>query len=271
MMDTPGAGTLTIRSAEGVSFAVPLAGPLVRFLAWVIDLAALLVLFLIVNSILAFLRPLSYDLVNGVSIALHFFVVLTYGMFLEWFWRGQTVGKRVMRLRVKDERGLKLRFDQVVLRNLLRVVDMLPLLYLVGGLVCLFSRHNQRLGDIAAGTVVVREPQTRVPDLTQVVGDKYNSFRSHPHLEARLRQLTPPAASTVALEAVMRRDEMDPAQRVSVFAEVAGYFRGLVRFPEEETLGITDEQYVRNALDTIYNVQRAKAKASNENSAPHAG
>ncbi len=247
--------TLVIRSAEGVSFTVPLAGPLIRFIAWIIDVAAILTLLSFINSIAGILGLINSDAAMGVAIAANFIVFLGYGISLEWFWRGRTIGKRFMRLRVKDERGLKLRFEQVVLRNLLRVVDLLPALYLVGGVTCLLSRRNQRLGDIAAGTVVVHEPDTGVPDIEHVTGDKYNSFRDHPHLEARLRQLTPPAASALALEAIARRDAMDPAQRLDVFASIARYFRGIARFPDEDTIGITDEQYVRNVIDTIYNTR----------------
>jgi len=258
-MRTLAAGTLVIRSAEGVSFSVPLAGPLLRFLAWAIDLAAILAALFLLNSAVGVLGVFSRDIATGAYIAANFVVVLAYGIVLEWFWRGQTIGKRFMRLRVKDERGLKLRFDQVVLRNLLRAIDILPVLYLVGGVSCLLSSRGQRLGDIAAGTVVVHEPLTRVPDVEHVTGHKYNSFRGHPHLEARLRQLTPPAASALALEALMRREAIDPDQRVAVFASFAGYFRGIASFPDGDTIGITDEQYVRNVIDTVYNTRGRSA------------
>ncbi len=253
---------LVIRSAEGVSFSIPLAGPLVRFLAWAIDLAAIAAILFVMNGVILLLSLINSDAATGVYIAVSFAVVLGYGIVLEWFWRGQTIGKRFMRLRVKDERGLKLRFDQVLLRNLLRVVDILPALYMAGGLSCLLSRRNQRLGDIAAGTVVVHEPATRIPGAEHLAGDKYNSFRGHPHLEARLRQLTPPAASALALEAIARREAIDAEQRLAVFASFAQYFRSIARFPDEDTIGLTDEQYVRNVIDSIYNTRNRPTVAS---------
>ena len=85
-----------------------------------------------------------------------------------------------------DEQGLRLKFSQVVIRNLLRPVDGLPLAYLLGGLACLISKRAQRLGDLAAGTIVVRHPTIFQPDLDQLMAGKYNSFRDYPHLEARL-------------------------------------------------------------------------------------
>src|SRR5881296_3270092 len=72
-----------------------------------------------------------------------------YGIFFEWAWRGQTIGKRLLRLRVVDAEGVRLQFDQIVTRNLLRFVDMLPALYFVGGVSCWLNRKCQRLGDVA--------------------------------------------------------------------------------------------------------------------------
>lgn len=252
---TSQAKALTIGGTEGVSFSIPLAGPVTRFLAWAIDAAAKMTILMMINMLLGLLVYFNTDVARGLYIFMNFAIVLLYGIVLEWLWRGQTLGKRMMRLRVKDERGLKLRFDQVVLRNLLRAVDALPALYLVGGIACLTSSLNQRLGDIAAGTVVVYEPRTGVPDLKRITGDKYNSFRAYPHLEAQLRQKTPPEAAALALEALMRRDALQDTQRLEVFREFAAYFRRQVEFPEVDTLGLGDEQYVRNVVDSIYNIR----------------
>jgi uncharacterized RDD family membrane protein YckC len=254
------AASLTIGGAEGITFEIPLAGPLSRFLAWVIDLAVITVAFIAMNVVLSLLALINVDIAMGAYMFLSFAILLSYGIIFEWFWRGQTIGKRFMRLRVKDERGLRLRFDQVVLRNLLRVVDLLPVMYLVGGLTCLVSRRSQRLGDIAAGTVVVYEPKTTVPDLKSLAGDKYNTFRKHPHLEARLRQLAPPAAGALAVQALMRRDNLNPADRLAVFKEMADYFRRTVAFPEADTLGIADEQYVRNVVDSLFRTKKTTAQ-----------
>jgi hypothetical protein len=78
---------------------------------------------------------------------------------------------------------------------LLRVVDLLPACYLVGGVACLLSRRAQRLGDLAANTIVVRSRQPPAPDLDQLLAGKFNSLRDYPHLAARLVQrVTPPEA-----------------------------------------------------------------------------
>jgi len=244
---------LTIRSAEGVEFDIQLAGPISRFIAWLIDALAIIVALSILNLGILLLSLYSIDFAIGIQMAVNFALVLSYGIVLEWFWRGQTIGKRVMRLRVIDERGLKLRFEQVILRNLLRAVDRLPFLYMLGGVTSLMTARNQRLGDIAAGTIVTYTPPTIIPNVEDINDTKYNSFRQHPHLEARLRQAISPSVAALALEAITRRDILDPHKRLDLFSQFADYFRSLVTFPEEELMGITDEQYVRNVIDTLYN------------------
>ena len=252
--------TLTIRTPEGISFSMLLAGPVIRFLAWIVDAAAVGVLALLAASASSFIVIVNPDIARAIAIASLFAISLGYGITLEWFWRGQTLGKRLLKLRVVDEQGLNLRFDQVVMRNLLRMVDRLPLFYLVGGVACLLSRHNQRLGDLAAGTVVMRVPSMEEPSIAAAMGGKYNSFRDYPHVEARLRQHVSPAEAALALESLIRRDEFEPGARIELFKELADHFRARAAFPDEATLGMTDEQYVRNVVDSIYNAGRAERK-----------
>src|SRR5262249_50380888 len=166
-----------------------------------------------------------------------------YGALTEWFWRGQTVGKRLFGLRVVDAHGFRLEPAQVIVRNLMRAIDALPGLYLVGGVACFFHRHHRRLGDIAAGTAVVRTPKPLAPDLDQILGGKYNSLRESRHLAARLRQKVSPETAQIAMEALMRRDRLDPAARLKLFGQLASHFRTLVPYPAEVDEQLADEQY----------------------------
>ena len=159
------ASTLDIRLPEGVVFSLPLAGPATRFLAWLVDLLGILAILILVNNLLGLLSLVSADAAGGVAIVLTFAVPIFYGILFEGFWRGQTPGKRALGLRVMDARGLRLDLRQVVIRNLLRAVDGLPALYLVGGTACFFTARAQRLGDLAADTVVVRAERPAAPDL----------------------------------------------------------------------------------------------------------
>ena len=86
-----------------------------------------------------------------------------------------------------DARGLKLHVSQIVIRNVLRAVDMVPIFYMVGGIACAMSRYSQRLGDIAANTVVVRRRPLTIPDTSALLGERYNSLLAYPNLATRLR------------------------------------------------------------------------------------
>ena len=171
---------------------------------------------------------------------------------MEWYWQGQTLGKKLLRLRVMDAQGLRLQFSQVVIRNLLRFVDSLPALYLVGGLVCLFNQRAQRLGDFAANTIVTWNPRISEPDLNQLLEGKYNSFHEYPHLEARLRQHVTPQEAQIAVQSIMRRDTLVPQERITLFRELSDYFKTLITFPQEATDGISDERYVRNVVEAVF-------------------
>src|SRR5204862_805672 len=140
-------------------FSLILAGPVTRFLAWAVDMACIGALSSAVGTLLGFLGLISPDLARGIIVLAYFVIQVGYGMVLEWFWRGQTLGKRLLRLRVMDEQGLRLQPSQIVIRNLLRFIDSLPVFYLVGGIASLVSRRAQRLADFAANTVVIRQPK----------------------------------------------------------------------------------------------------------------
>jgi hypothetical protein len=157
-----------------------------------------------------------------------------------------------------DEQGLRLQFSQIVIRNLLRFIDSLPALYLVGGLACLFNKRAQRLGDFAANTVVVWSPRIAEPDLNQLLESKYNSFREYPHLEARLRQNVTPFEAQIAVESIVRRNELDSQARIALFRDLSGYFKSIASFPQEATDGISDEQYVRNVVEALYRPKAPK-------------
>lgn len=251
-MRNAGSNTVLIRTPEGIGFSLLLAGPLVRFLAWVIDAACITAATTSIVTVLRVFTLVSIDLGAALITLAGFLVSVGYAIALEWFWNGRTLGKRLLRLRVMDAGGLQLKFNQVVIRNLLRVVDGLPLFYLAGGTACLASSRYQRLGDIAAGTIVVRSPEIFLPNIEKLAGEKYNSLREYPHLASRLRQKVSREEASIALRAVLRRDELEPAARKELFREIAERFRGLVRFPQEALDGVADERYVRNVVEIIY-------------------
>jgi uncharacterized RDD family membrane protein YckC len=246
------ANTLQLKTPEGIVFSLPLAGPVSRLLAWLVDQACIVAATDLIRTVLRGLGVFTPQLASAASILTFFAITIGYAIALEWFWRGQTLGKRVLNLRVMDEQALRLEFSQIVVRNLLRFADALPALYLVGGIACTVSRKFQRLGDLAGNTIVVRNAETVQPNLDQLLGGKFNSLLEHRHLAARLRQRVSPAMAAVALEALLRRDEFLPPARLQLFADLATHFRSIVTFPPEAVEQLSDEQYVRNAVEILY-------------------
>lgn len=255
--------SLEVRTPEGVVFQIPIASPFSRCLALAIDFAAVSALSILMMQIARFLQisaaqipvvgEILVDFGTGAIILFQFAIAILYGIVSEWLMNGQTLGKRLFGLRVIDERGLSLGFKQVVIRNLFRMLDSLPsTFYLIGGLACLFTHRCQRIGDIAAGTLVVREVSSAPPSLDQLSLSGDNSFGTVPHVEARLRQRTTPAEARIAFDAIVRRDELDPESRLKIFSNLADHFRETVEFPEEITIGLSDEQYVRNVVDSLF-------------------
>jgi hypothetical protein len=105
---------------------------------------------------------------------------------------------------------------------------------------------------MVAGTVVVHNPIRPEPDLEQMLGTKYNSLREHPHLAARLRQRTSAKEAQLALEALMRREELLPESRIELFRDLANHFGSLVEIPPEMRESMPDEQFVRNVADVLF-------------------
>jgi uncharacterized RDD family membrane protein YckC len=263
---TQQAGTwnvVVIETSEGVQFSLPLAGPVSRFLAWLVDQVVILGACSMAGQLLRVFGAVSMDLTIGISIVAYFAIWIGYGITLEWLWHGQTIGKRVLRLRVLDATGMKLRFSQIAVRNLMRFLDALPFLYFVGGVSMLLSERYQRLGDSIADTIVLRQRRLTVPDQARIDrGERYNSFLEIPHLAARLRQRTSPELAHLAYQALLRRDDLTVETRIEVFRGLADRFRDMVRFPDEMTASLTDERYVRNALGVLM------AKASLQQTGP---
>ena len=107
--------------------------------------------------------------VYAVMIILLFLVFAGYFAFFEWIWNGQTPGKRWLKLRVIREDGRPITFWEAAVRNLLRSFDMMPLPFYSIGLISVFSTtRDQRVGDMVAGTVVVREREAEAPAFSQV-------------------------------------------------------------------------------------------------------
>jgi len=211
---------LVVATPEQVAFRFETAGLGSRFAAQLLDL-------LVLTAILVSLGLAGIGLaaVTGqVGPGLLVFVVLGFASFWAYWilpealWSGQTVGKYVLHLRVIDARGGPITAGQAVIRNLLRVVDFLPWSYALGTVVMFGTVRSQRLGDLAAGTIVIRERSAvRLDDLVaeaeaEAAGGPRIASRPAPRLDPRLHRFVQAYAQ--------RRPDLPPERRAQLAREV---------------------------------------------------
>ena len=147
MLDT----AYAIQTPEGVGLELSTAGVVVRFLAWNVDLLIRVAFYLVTGMVLSNLGEFGL----GLYLMALFLIEWFYPVLFEVFNQGQTPGKKAFRLRVLQDDGVPVSWSASLIRNLLRVVDFLPVAYGFGLVCMLLNRDFKRLGDLAAGTVVV--------------------------------------------------------------------------------------------------------------------
>ena len=151
---------LVVATPERVSFDYKVAGLATRGIAQLIDLLILsAVLMALYFSAIALEAIGSDSAAFLVAVIGSFVIVFGYFWACESFWSGQTIGKRVFRLRAVGDRGEPMTFVQAGIRNVVRIVDFLPYAYGVGLVALFVNGRGKRLGDLAAGTIVVKDSE----------------------------------------------------------------------------------------------------------------
>lgn len=178
--------TLIIETPERVPLAFALASIGNRFLAVAIDhtiqylgIAITAIIFLFAAGVFTSDDPTIVDSIGidtpnwiiAVMIIVLFLLFTGYFAFFEWWWDGQTPGKRLMKLRVIREDGRPITLWEAIARNLLRIFDAIPgfviPIYSVGLIVVFLNSRDQRVGDMFAGTVVIRERADEAPTFAE--------------------------------------------------------------------------------------------------------
>ena len=156
----------TIDTPENIEFAYDIAGIGSRFLAAIIDTLligmAQVVIFLLIGLTISTLDLRSNatgSVVLALGTLLAFVILWGYYIAFELLWNGQSPGKRAIGLRVVREGGRPITFLGSAIRNLIRIADFLPAFYGIGVVVMFIDRRARRLGDLAGGTLVVKERQ----------------------------------------------------------------------------------------------------------------
>jgi uncharacterized RDD family membrane protein YckC len=213
---------------ERIIFEHPLAGPFHRFSAYLIDLA--LLTFLVIVATIASL-VLTLGSISGLGLALVAYFALTwgYGAACEGLFNGQTPGKRLMGIRVVSDRGVPITGAQAVLRNLVGVVDgAVPFWFLLGLPSMVLTRKFQRLGDLAAGTMVVIEQRRRPLRLERVSGREIDKVLAW--LPVRISAGA--GLSRAVSDYVRSRGRIGPVRREEMAGKLAPILRRRYRLPQ---------------------------------------
>src|SRR5690606_17690014 len=169
---------LTIETPEGVTLELTLAGLGSRFGAAAVDIliqGVVLLAIVLALSLAGSVVPADLGMFAvGVGTLIIAVVVVGYYLLFEALNAGRTPGKAAFGLRVTTVDGTPLSLAAVTLRTLMRLIDFLPAAYAVGALAIVVTARNQRLGDLVAGTVVVRDrqppPPSSVADAAEPLG-----------------------------------------------------------------------------------------------------
>lgn len=223
---------IEISTPERVTVAYELAGVGSRMLAQAID--ALIVLAIVIG-VLTGAGVLSGPLALAVAIGGVTLAPVGYFLLLEWLRRGSTPGKAALRLRVVSASGEPIGLQDSAVRNLLRIVDFLPFAYVVGGICAMVSRDGRRLGDMAAGTVVVRVEDERAE------GAFAGTFAAA--AAAAGRDPIPPELMAVAVAYRRRLRQIEPGARAGLAARITERIEPYWPRPA----GMGEEEYVVRA------------------------
>ena len=212
--------TVEVETPEHVRFRFRAAGPTRRAWAYLIDLLVRAGILLAIELVLVLgtghhLRVGKAVMSGGTLLAL-FFIEWAYFVAFEAAWNGTTPGKRALRLRVVKAGGYPLSFMDAVLRNLLRTADFLPVGYVLGLVAMTWDGRFMRLGDRAAGTMVVIEDPVRVaPPIV------LEPPPTAPELEAFPHHVVLPLPEREAIELLLRRRDLSRGRRLELAEMVA--------------------------------------------------
>lgn len=173
---TEPARTRSVVTPEAVQLTPDVAGLGSRMIATIIDSLIQVALGVGITFLFLAIPAADFDSPGTLVTVLYalslFLVIWGYFPLFEGLWKGRTPGKRLQRLRVIQVNGQPLTLGPLLVRNLLRLIDFLPAYYALGALTMLLTSKSQRLGDLAAGTIVIREHPAPAPTPLSLQADE---------------------------------------------------------------------------------------------------
>lgn len=213
----------------GIELEAQIAGPVPRFLAFGLDLLIRSVLMLVLSMAL-----IPFGEAGGGFILIAFFVIeWFYPVIFEVFRKGQTPGKKALGISVVLDDLTPVTFGSSVIRNLLRVADFLPMMYLTGLITMVMNQRFQRLGDMAAGTLVISTRETAraaAPDDITPLAPSVQLSRNEQTAIINFLQRSPKLSDARKNELATILDEVThPAgnDRVTILHRLGAWFLGV--------------------------------------------
>jgi len=236
----------TITTPEHVEIRLEPAGAGSRFLAIIIDSLMTNGLALAVLWVAATLLPAGFALAIYVSASF----LLTWGwhVYFETRHAGRSPGKRALRLRVVDARGLPISLHQALVRNVMRAIDFAPAFYGFAAISTLVDPRRRRLGDLVADTIVIREARPLAWQTRLAAERRYNSLRTARVLRL-IRHRIGLEEREFLLALCMRAEKMTPEARYDLMEEVAAAYRGKLSIDDEP---ISGENFVRDLTAVVF-------------------
>lgn len=241
---------LTITTPEHVPIRLEPAGAGSRFLAIIADTVIVIAISSAIGAVLA--TFLSGGVASAIGLTLTF--VLTWGWHV-WFetrHQGRTPGKRLMKIRVIDARGLPVSLHQSLVRNITRVLDFVPAFYGFGAIAVLSTPARRRLGDLVADTLVVRDAQPLLPRGALGGERRHNSLRT-PRVQRLARHRIGLEEREFLLTLCLRADRLSAEARYDLMEEVAAEYRKKLEAEEEQ---ISGENFVRDLTAVLFHPVR---------------
>jgi uncharacterized RDD family membrane protein YckC len=243
---------LTIDTPEQTALDFAIAGIGSRFLALALDtLIQMLVGFIvgIGGSILFGLLAVTSPRASlwGFALLIFFYFLLYFGYFafFEIVWNGQTPGKRKIGIRVIKDSGRPLTAAESIGRNLMRIVDWLPIFYAVGMLCAIFTKENKRLGDLIAGSLVVREAAfSDLKPVWQAAQAPVGTLAFPPMGAERLT----PEEWTIVDSYLNRRSSLEPYIQFRMADEIFKRLRPKLTFPADVNIAAFSADKILEAL-----------------------
>jgi uncharacterized RDD family membrane protein YckC len=238
--------SLPIETPEGITFTYELASLTDRGWAYLIDLLVRAVGVLVVGVLVLLMLGPAMPAGIGLWLIVAFLVEWGYYVAFEMLMGGQSLGKRLLALRVVKVSGHPIGFYDSVLRNLLRAADIIPFTYATGALSMLATRRFQRLGDLAAGTVVIQERKPWFGRQEPQI-DLSSAQPSHRQVVLSNRE------RRMLAEFLRRRGRLHPDRQEQIAEILAAVYQKRFNLPAEQSATTLLEKLVAAAMSREVN------------------